>query len=77
MEEKVDKGFCLIYNNLSNRRKFIRNLWSVLFCIIIILYFKISNPIFVVPIDIIILGIFIFVILYTIRSYKTWRKEPF
>ncbi|RLA06649.1 MAG: hypothetical protein DRQ51_08675 [Gammaproteobacteria bacterium] len=26
-DDRVDKGFCFRYSKLSNRRKFIRNLW--------------------------------------------------
>lgn len=32
--EKVDKGFELIYWNLSYRRKFIRSLWILPICIV-------------------------------------------
>lgn len=74
MSKKVDKGFELIYWNLSYRRKFIRTLWNI--------------PIFIISIGIIIFldkGIFlsrimpliliISFILQIIYNYTKWKKE--
>jgi hypothetical protein len=47
MDQKIDKGFCMLYWRLSYRRKFIRTLWVGLF----------SFLFFLLPSDFAILGV--------------------
>ena len=76
MANKIDKGFELIYWNLSYRRKFIRTLWMtplVLLIIILIAFLgKISENIS----SILIIGFLILALLFQlIYTYKKWKKE--
>lgn len=47
--KKVDKGFELLYVNLSQRRKFIRTIWTTVFGIIIIPMLFYIIPIRTIP----------------------------
>lgn len=70
--EKVDKGFELLYKNLSYRRKFIRTLWLIPIGIIVgivVTYISIIVSIFY----------WIWLIITTIKqlkdNYTTWKNE--
>ncbi|MBX9138865.1 MULTISPECIES: hypothetical protein [unclassified Clostridium] len=74
MKNKVDKGFELNYWNLSYRRKFIRNLWQMPICVLLLGFcFLIGDNLIInriVPVLIIIEGIG--QIIYT---YIKWKNE--
>lgn len=71
MSEKIDKGFCLVYNKLSYRRKFIRTLWLLPVYIAILFMGKhIPNRVkLLVSIPVVI--IFVIQARYT---YVKWKK---
>ncbi|MER2048984.1 ATPase [Solibacillus sp. FSL K6-1781] len=71
---KVDKGFKFAYHGLSYRRKFLRTIYSIPFCIFplaIIYYFErfSANFIFVTLLLVI---VFVFQMSY---NYIKWKKE--
>lgn len=71
-QNKVDKGFELLYDNLSYRRKFIRTIWLVPIGIVI--------GIVITHISIIIsLFYWLWLIISTIKqlkyNYTMWKKE--
>lgn len=71
---KVDKGFELIYWNLSYRRKFIRTLWTIPFGIVVLafIWFTSSNSVMKIILTIFIIVIFIIQLIYT---YSKWKKD--
>ena len=83
--KKVDKGFELLYFNLSHRRKFIRTIWITVLGIIIIpvMYYFVRNipiPLFnswkyILLWDTVILMTGIIQAVYEYRKWKT-EKEP-
>jgi hypothetical protein len=83
-DEKVDKGLEFFYWNLSYRRKFIRDLWSIPFCVAVTILFMAfpfieqhaSRPfasyfslIVLILVDIVGLPCSL------IYNYKKWKKE--
>lgn len=75
MEEKVDKGFCLIYKKLSNRRKFIRQIWYFLFSILYILIMKWGDTSFNIPKDLLFVALPVVLIIEAIRFFQKCKKE--
>ena len=71
--EKIDKGFELVYWNLSYRRKFIRSLWATPFLIFaIILGWVVWKSVLVAALFTILgVGIEITQVIYT---YKKWKN---
>ncbi|MBQ4312659.1 MAG: hypothetical protein IJC18_00490, partial [Clostridia bacterium] len=75
--EKTDKGFELFYNNLSDRRKFIRLLWLspayilliiLIFCVLeITIYYKIAMALFFT-------GVYAAGVFHAYRTYKKSGK---
>lgn len=74
MKNKVDEGFELNYWKLSYRRKFIRSLWQMPICVLLLGFcFLIGDDLIInriVPVLIIIEGIW--QIIYT---YIKWKNE--
>lgn len=69
---KIDKGFELIYWNLSYRRKFVRTLWMTPFTILaIILMWMTSKSILIT--SIISVVTLVVVIAQAIYTYKKWK----
>lgn len=75
MEEKIDKGFCIIYSKLSNRRKFIRLIWFVFFCIPYTLMLKWGDISFNFPKDLIYVLLPLVLLIESFRHFKKWKKE--
>lgn len=76
-QNKTDKGFELIYWNLSYRRKFIRTLWLLPFMIIVIIllfYFDIRT-LFAVLLTILLVVGFIIQTIYTYKKYKASLRD--
>jgi len=73
-KNKVDKGFELIYWNLSYRRKFIRTLWLIPFGILtlIVVWLKLENFIFNSIITTFLIAIFIIQLIY---NFIKWKEE--
>ncbi|MBZ4670747.1 MAG: hypothetical protein JG769_1051 [Oscillospiraceae bacterium] len=73
MDNKVDKGFELMYWRLSYRRKFIRTLWMTPFLLgtIILIFVSPLNIVYAVAISIILLVIFLIQLIY---NYKKWKR---
>lgn len=72
---KVDKGVEIIYAILSNRRKFKRDAWGILFAIIVIamVWFLLSIELWrKVSISFIFLGTYIIILFY---SFLRWKKD--
>lgn len=64
----VDQGSCLVYNKLSYRRKLIRTLWVVPFCVLLLMLPDFPNR-----------GIWLSLTLITgvlqgVYNYQKWRK---
>lgn len=74
MKNKVDKGFELVYWNLSYRRKFIRTLWQSPLCFLLILFtFFIGDSLFFNRIIPILLAIgYVWQLIYT---YVKWKND--
>ena len=74
MKNKVDKGFELIYWNLSYRRKFIRTLWfTPLSVLLIIFMFLTGDKLFINRLMPILLAlVYIWQLIYT---YIKWKKR--
>ncbi|QJA08616.1 hypothetical protein HF520_06520 [Romboutsia sp. CE17] len=74
MKNKVDKGFELIYWNLSYRRKFIRTLWQtpLVFLAIGLLIFVGKNLFFNRIAPILLVIIYIWQLIY---NYIKWKKD--
>lgn len=74
MKNKVDKGFELVYWNLSYRKKFIRTLWQSPLCFLVVIYtFFVGDKLFlnrIVPILLVI--IYLGQLIYT---YIKWKKD--
>jgi len=73
-DNKVDKGFQLVYWKLSYRRKFIRTLWMTPFAIIsIALMFLAGGNILINTV----LSLLIVVMYFTqlIYTYTKWKKD--
>ena len=71
---KVDKGFCLQYSRLSDRRKFIRTLWMIPWL----------AAMFLVPEETRVLGVsrnvwivaaLTALIFQTVRTYRAWNGQ--
>lgn len=73
-EEKVDKGFELVYYKLSNRRKFIRTLWMFPWAVLAVwlIYARGFPLILVILVGIIIAVTFTMQACYT---YRKWKEE--
>jgi len=74
-ERKVDKGVEIIYARLSDRRKFKRDAWGILFAIIVIamVWFLLSIELWrKVSISFIFLGTYIIILFY---SFLRWKKD--
>jgi len=73
-KNKVDKGFELIYWNLSYRRKFIRTVWMIPFGVLILLIDWLLIDKFILNI---ILTLFIVISLISQLSYTylKWKKN--
>lgn len=71
---KVDKGFEIIYWNLSYRRKFIRTLWMTPFCVVPIIFVWTTGDRIIINrvIPSVIIIIYFIQLLYT---YLKWKKE--
>ncbi len=70
---KVDKGFQLIYWKLSYRRKFIRTLWMTPFAIIaIVLMFLADRSILINTVLSLLIAVMYFIQL--IYTYVKWKK---
>lgn len=75
--DRTDKGFELIYWNLSYRRKFIRTLWLAPIVILMCLILAIKMPIFGSSV-VTILGIAAIIstsVGQLIYTYHKWKKE--
>lgn len=73
-KEKVDKGFELIYYNLSYRRRFIRTLWMIPWSILALCWMHWLG----LQTDTVLLlaGVFTIVNLIQARhNYKKWKEE--
>ena len=80
--KNVDKGFELIYFNLSHRRKFIRTIWITVFGLIFIpliscILRDVKTPIFSVFTWLIIFELLIIVVgaIQAIYEYRKWQAE--
>ncbi|HAR87050.1 MAG TPA: hypothetical protein DCR69_15120 [Clostridium sp.] len=74
MKNKIDKGFELIYWNLSYRRKFIRTLWQTPICLSLIVFtILIGDNLFINRISpLLLVIIYIWQLIYT---YNKWKKS--
>lgn len=71
--EKIDKGFELIYARLSYRRRFIRTLWLIPWAILALWLLKwVGTP----TVGIVIVGIILFVVgfIQAFYNYKKWKS---
>ena len=73
-KEKVDKGFELIYYNLSYRRRFIRTLWLIPWNLLVLCWLRwLGTPMFIIiPVAV------VFVIIdyiQALHNYKKWKEE--
>ncbi len=66
---KVDKGFKILYGKLSNRRKFIRTLWITPFIIMLSIYMFYTGDILF---PIFLISAFFIQLIYT---YFKWKAE--
>jgi len=73
-EEKVDKGFELIYFNLSYRRKFIRTLWLIPW-MILILCFMYWQGFSLVKLLLFTVIFTVACIIQALYNYKKWKVE--
>ena len=76
-QNKTDKGFELIYWNLSYRRKFIRTLWLlpiVIIAIILLFYFH-GRTLFAVLLTILLVVVFIIQTIYTYKKHKASLRD--
>lgn len=73
-KEKVDKGFELLYYNLSYRRRFIRTLWLIPWMILGLcgLYW-LDTPIFILVLIAVIFAITDAI--QALYNYKKWKEE--
>jgi len=71
---KVDKGFEIIYWNLSYRRKFIRTLWMTPFCVVLMIFTWTTGERIIINrvIPSVIIIIYFIQLFYT---YLKWKKE--
>ena len=74
MKKQVDKGFELIYQNLSYRRKFIRNFWNIPLAILALyLMYKMGYTT-----DRLLLWAVVFAVSISLQArvnYKKWKEE--
>ena len=72
---KVDKGFELIYYNLSYRRRFIRTLWLIPWMILVLcwLHWLEDTPMFILVPVAIIFAVVDFI--QALHNYKKWKEE--
>jgi hypothetical protein len=72
--KKIDKGFELYYNNLSNRRKFIRTIWVSMFGLFLLILFIIVkfDWLFILIYGIVLLIISLMQLIFT---YKAWKMD--
>ncbi|MEW9095489.1 MAG: hypothetical protein AB2417_10450 [Clostridiaceae bacterium] len=73
-DNKVDKGFELIYWNLSYRRKFIRTLWMIPFYTAVLAFIWFINSNSVMNTILIIFGVVVLLI-QLIYTYSRWKKD--
>lgn len=76
--EKIDRGFQLSYLKLSYRRKFIRTVWMMLFCIVVLLAIFISGAGFKMFQRPLAWGLVLAVLsspIQLIYNYKKWKEE--
>lgn len=72
--DKIDKGFELVYYKLSYRRRFIRTLWMIPWAILMLgLLYCWSESLCLVVIATIILGVIGFI--QANYNYKKWKEE--
>ena len=74
MKNKVDKGFELVYWNLSYRRKFIRTLWQAPICLLLIVVtILIGDNLFINRIlPILVVIVYIWQLIY---NYSKWKNH--
>ena len=73
-KEKVDKGFELVYYNLSYRRRFIRILWMIPWSILALFWMYWVG----ISTDTVLLLAVIFTVVNLIQArhnYKKWKEE--
>ena len=72
---KVDKGFELIYYNLSYRRRFIRTLWLIPWMILVLcwLHWLEDTPMFILVPVAMIFAVVDFI--QALHNYKKWKEE--
>lgn len=77
MQRGVEKGFCLFWWNLSNRRKFIRTLWGVPLLLLFAAWMTSLVADFS-PIVTAILVLFVLVgsAIQAAYYYRLWKREP-
>ncbi len=75
---KVDKGFELLYNNLSYRRKFIRTIWVTLFGVLLCIPLYLLKDLARIPVNFAFaaaISILITEIIQLVYNYKKWQEE--
>ncbi len=76
MKEKIDKGFCLIYNKLSNRRKLITSVWFLGFLIVYLSYIVLDSPTISFLKGSLLSVSLLCGFFHIILCYRKWKKEP-
>lgn len=74
MADKIDKGFSLSYWKLSYRRKFIRTLWMLPICIVVLVFFYLSSPQDTLVLGILVLALIVSII-QLVYNYVKWKAE--
>ena len=74
MGAKIDKGFCILYSNLSDRRKFIRTLWMMPLVAIMFLVSR-DSRLLGIPRDIWIGAALLSAIFQAFYTYRKWKAK--